>query len=333
MTLVRIVKNWEWPDIMRQTPGSNGVWDGVRFTLEPVAECDYLIVLNRPAQDITVRCPPQHVWAVVQEPPNECFQPMHRGDISYAQVYTSDAALVGRRYRHSHPALPWHVNRDYDFLSRCKVPEKKAGLSWITSDITVFQGHRDRLSFLERIRDDLEFDLFGKGFSFIKDKWDGLAPYRYSIVVENFSNPWYWSEKLADCFLAWTMPIYYGCTRISDFFPEESVVAMDINDPMAPRKIQEVIASDLWRRRLDVIDYSRRLVLDNYQLFPFLVRAMRAHQHGVCSKRHRPRTVTVPRVLRPPASVSEKLRDVSRDVVPQFARRVMGWLRHRKRGI
>jgi hypothetical protein len=83
MTLVRIVKNWDWPDIMRQTPGSDGVWDGVRFTLEPVAECDYLIVLNRPAQDITVRCPPQHVWAVVQEPPNECFQPMHRGDISY----------------------------------------------------------------------------------------------------------------------------------------------------------------------------------------------------------------------------------------------------------
>jgi hypothetical protein len=213
------------------------------------------------------------------------------------------------------------------------VPDKKANLSWITSNIAVFQEHRDRLSFLEKIRDDLKFDLFGKGYSFIEDKWDGLAPYRYSLVVENFSNPWYWSEKLADCFLAWTMPIYYGCTKISDFFPEESVVAIDINDPMAPRKIQEVIASDLWGSRLDAIEYSRRLVLDNYQLFPFLVRAIRAHEHSASSKRHKPRSVTVPRVLRPPVSVSTTLRDVACSVMPRFAKRMIGRLRDREGGM
>ena len=30
------------------------------------------------------------------------------------------------------------------------------------------------------------------------------------------------SEKIADCFLAWTMPIYYGCPRIAEYFPAES---------------------------------------------------------------------------------------------------------------
>lgn len=331
MTLVRIFKNWDWPDIMRQTPGSEGMWDDVRFTLEPIESCDYLIILNRPPEDVTVRCPSQHVWALVQEPPNEYFRPMHRGDVNYAHVYTSDTSLRGSRYIHSQPALPWHVNRDYDFLTRCRIREKELGLSWITSDIAAFQGHRERLQFLEKIRGDLEFDLFGKGFSFIEDKWDGLAPYRYSLVIENFCNPFYWSEKLADCFLAWTMPIYYGCTGISDFFPKESIVAIDIKDPMAVQKIEEVISSNLWRRRLDAIEYSRRLVLEHYQLFPLLVREIKSHENGGCSKRHRPKTVTVPHELRPPTPALEKMRQMTRSFMPRFARRLIGRLTHSRK--
>ena len=279
---------------MQQTPGHKGIWDGIQFTLESLETCDYVIVLNRVPRDITVKCPPQNIWAIMQEPPNEYFKPMHRGHVSYQRIYTQDVDLHGKRYIHSQPALPWHVNKDYDYLINRGVPSKDRSLSWVTSNLAVFQGHRARLRFLEKIHGQIEFDLFGRGFEHIEDKWDGLAPYRYSLVIENFRNPYYWSEKIADCFLAWTMPIYYGCTRITDYFPAEAVVCIDIDDPMAVEKIRETISSDVWRHNLDAIAKARELFLNHYQLFPFVARQIRDNESCGCHKSPRPQTITIP---------------------------------------
>ena len=58
--LVSVVKNWTYPDLLRQTPGGNGVWNNIRFTLEPVDKCDALLVLNRLREDLTICCPPEN---------------------------------------------------------------------------------------------------------------------------------------------------------------------------------------------------------------------------------------------------------------------------------
>ena len=294
MTLVRIVKDWDLPDLMRQTPDRSGVWGDIIFTLEPVERCDYLIILNHARQGETVRvnCPPRNVWAIMQEPPNEVLKQMHKGIEQYSRIYTPDVDLKGKRYIHSQTALPWHVNRDYDFLVGCGVPHKGRELSWITSSLTHWKGHRARMGFLRRIRDEIEFDLFGRGFVHTFDKWDGLAPYRYSLAVENFQTPHYWTEKIADCYLSWTMPIYYGSTRITEYFPVESVVCIDINDAVAAiEKIRETIASNCWQKNLDAIAHARRLVLNKYQLFPFVAEEIKKHQRRVHFYSNRSRIV------------------------------------------
>jgi hypothetical protein len=259
---------------MRQTPGHSGGWEGISFTLDPVERCDYVIVLNhaRAGETISVSCPPHNVWAIIQEPPNEILKPMHLGIDIYHRIYTPGAQVHGKRYIQGQTGLPWHVGRDYDFLVSCAVPQKSKNLSWITSSLSNWEGHRTRLDFLERIKGKLEFDLFGRGFLPIADKWDGLAPYRYSLAIENFCNEHYWSEKIADCFLSWTMPVYYGCSRISEYFPRESMVLININNPMdAIKRIKEAFASDRWTKNLDAIAAARQLVLKRYQLFPLIV--------------------------------------------------------------
>jgi len=307
MTLVHITKNWDWPELVRQTPSSKGMWDGIQFTLEPVEECDYVIVLNRVPQDTTVRCRPEHVWAIIQEPPNEVFEDLHWGDVRYYRVYTQHLGLRSKRYIHSQPALPWHVNRGYDYLKGCGVPTKERRLSCISSDKAFLEGHRARLQFLERLRQHVKFDLFGRGFSPIQDKWDGLAPFRYSLAIENFRNPYYWSEKLSDCFLAWTMPIYHGCTRIGDYFPAEAMVCIDIDDPMAVERVRETISSDLYTRNFDAIAYARELVLERYQLFPFIAQQIKDHENiGSCNL-SRPQTILLTHRLRPPVNVKVRL--------------------------
>jgi hypothetical protein len=44
--LVRIAADYDCPQIMAQTPGKIGLWDGIRFTLDDAVECDYFVMLN-----------------------------------------------------------------------------------------------------------------------------------------------------------------------------------------------------------------------------------------------------------------------------------------------
>ncbi len=263
--LVRIIKNWRWPDLRRQTPGLSMSWNGISFTEDRVDECDHVVILNCASEPVRARCSPDRIWAIMREPPPD---PMHRGLACYARVFTADVNLRKPRYVHSQLALPWHVDRTYDEVRHAPVPDKPYPLSWVTSSKHHRPGHKSRLAFLDRLADAAEFDLLGREFRPIEDKWDGLAPYRYSLAVENFSGPYYWTEKLADCFLAWTMPIYFGCTNLAEYFPPESYIAIDIRDPDAPERVREAIASGLWRRNRDAIAESRERVLERYQLFP-----------------------------------------------------------------
>lgn len=333
MTLVRIVKNWDWPDLLRQLPSGGGNWGGIQFTLEPVDQCDYVIVLNRPSETFKIHCPPKQVWAIIQEPPCGPFRLLHQGNSTYSRIYTSDTNLWGKRYIHSQPVLPWHVNRSYDFLHHCTIPKKERDLSWITSNIDVLPGHRRRLRFLEKIQGNIEFELYGRGFRYIEDKWDGLAPYHYSLAIENFSNSYYWSEKLADCFLAWTMPIYYGCTQISKYFPRESMVCIDINDPQAIDKIKDTIASNRWSQNIDAIEHARQLVLDSYQLFPFVVQEIRRYEKARnCPQEHCAELITVSHQVRPAAvtiydRVKRLIGDIALHRLKQLAAKVNQRLR------
>ena len=133
------------------------------------------------------------------------------------------------------------------------------------------------MKFLRRLQDSgLDFDLFGHGFNPINNKYEGLGAYRYSLAIENYCQPHYWTEKVADCFLSWTMPIYYGCTNLSDYFPEESFMQIDIDDPGVINQIKSIVSSDLFLRNRDAVAEARRLVLDKYQIFPFLDNMIKA---------------------------------------------------------
>lgn len=184
----------------------------------------------------------------------------------------------GTRYIRSHTALPWHVDKDYDFLRKVKPEEKLKTLSWITSSKTMAAGHRNRMQFPANLQKEIPFDLFGYGFTPIKDKWDGLSPYKYSIAIENHRNPYYWTEKIADCFLAWTMPIYCGCTRIDQYFPAEAIISIDINDPDAFDIIKDSTQRELQKKNIDAIEYARNKVLNEYQFFPFITKEINAQR-------------------------------------------------------
>lgn len=306
--LVRIIKDWSSPAIMRQTPLGNGVWDGVEFTLDPVKECDYLIVLNRSQDDVEVNCPPENVWLIIQEPPVHEYDWLMSDTAVFSKIITANIEIRNKKIEHDSLALPWHVDKSYDELLSMKRPTSKPkDISWITSNAKGRAGHRQRMDFLRGLQKRLDFDLYGRGFSPIDDKFEGIYPYKYTLAVENHSCDYYWTEKIADCFLSWSMPIYFGCSNIESYFPESSFVRIDISDvDGAVDIIRRAVSEGLWEKNIDAIELSRNLILKKYQIFPYLADRVNSDMARYGVRRRKPVKLTAKPYLYP-ETISQKL--------------------------
>jgi hypothetical protein len=49
----------------------------------------------------------------------------------------------------------------------------------------------------------------------------------FSISIENSKEDFMFTEKLIDCFLTGTVPIYYGCPSIGNFFNINGIIVID----------------------------------------------------------------------------------------------------------
>jgi hypothetical protein len=69
--------------------------------------------------------------------------------------------------------------------------------------------------------------IVGHGYAPIDNKVHGLANFRYSIIIENCRRNYYFSEKLIDCFVTGTIPIYWGCPSIGLFFDKSGMICFE----------------------------------------------------------------------------------------------------------
>ena len=158
-------------------------------------------------------------------------------------------------------------------------PKKEKLISVITSDLAVSRGHINRLKFVKKLKEHFgnQIDVFGHGFNEFEDKWDILSKYKYHICIENCSEPYYWTEKISDCFLAGCFPFYYGCKNFADYFPEESYLPIDICDfDKSIEIINKAIENNIFEKSQDFLQTSKDLVLDKYNMFE--------HIASICDK-------------------------------------------------
>jgi len=106
------------------------------------------------------------------------------------------------------------------------VIDKTAMCSIIASPKRTQPGHVLRHDMVDWIKDTgAEVDLLGRAYKPFVDKADGLAPYRYSLIIENVQERNHFTEKLMDALFCETIPIYWGCPNIHDFFDQEAIIA------------------------------------------------------------------------------------------------------------
>jgi hypothetical protein len=101
-----------------------------------------------------------------------------------------------------------------------------------------------------------------------------LFDVQYHVAIENVVQRDYFTEKLLDCFLTCTVPIYLGCPNIGDYFQVEGIIQVEScnsNDAVGYDASAELLTTHrivAAINRLEPDFYLRRLaaVVENYHL-------------------------------------------------------------------
>ncbi|GAB4307317.1 MAG: hypothetical protein Kow0058_19170 [Roseovarius sp.] len=139
----------------------------------------------------------------------------------YHRILSYDEALLA--------AVPNGIFFPY---GTCWVPDwrtrdltKTAMCSLIASEKRSQEGHmlRHRVAAMVRRRG-YDVAVMGRGYRPFGAMAEGLAPFRYSVVIENVRERNFFTEKLIDAVLCRTVPIYWGCPNIGDFMDVSGMI-------------------------------------------------------------------------------------------------------------
>lgn len=125
---------------------------------------------------------------------------------------------------------------------------KTRHMSLIASAKRDSAGHILRHEMVDFVRSsNIDCDVMGAGYAPFGAKAEGLARFRYSVVIENVRETNYFSEKLVDAVLCDTVPIYWGCPNIGDFMDTRGMMICANEDEMRAA-VRSACAEDYEKR-------------------------------------------------------------------------------------
>lgn len=254
----------------RHTPKNRGIWNELTLVNSyHDSECVVCFDLNCKNHQANGK----KVIQVKQEP--ILVQPYSRYPLANAYI----------DYQEDVHATFWFIDKPYDWLKNLTYTD--ALISKTKNCSAIFSNkHAYRNNFFSKLSNSTgEIDYFGRGIDSVINsalykgplssnglcKCDGLLPYQKSIAIENSSQSDYFTEKLVDCFMTWTLPIYFGCPNIGEKFPQESMRTIDLNDI---ESVLEKISAPVTKLEIEAIGESRRITMENFNFWSALERAI-----------------------------------------------------------
>jgi hypothetical protein len=137
-------------------------------------------------------------------------------------VLTHDTELLNRD-----PKKYAYLPADTNIIEDCSIAihEKSKLTSFIYSQKQFLEGHKMRFSIAQFLNEkNFDVESFGHGCNPIEKKAAALKDYCFSIAVENSSADNYFTDKILDCFVTGTVPIYWGCPNVFDYFNKDGIL-------------------------------------------------------------------------------------------------------------
>ena len=265
----------------KQFKTDNAIWGQCSFTFNPLEQnYDWLVIIDDLAHIIPhrtedLRCPKENTILVTTEPSTIAYYgKAFAKQFHYLITNQNEIALPHSNALRSQTGNVWFYDKNYDEIAQIAYPRKTKKISTVCS--IKQQGHtmhKLRYEFTQKMQDEIvELERFGRGFKWIEAKSEALDEYEFHVAIENHMEEHVWTEKLADAFLGWCVPIYCGCPNVYDYFPKESVIQIDIHDMEGSiAKIKEIIAREgEYEKRFEALKEARRRVLDEYNLLAMI---------------------------------------------------------------
>lgn len=266
--------------LKKMTPGRSGLYKNIQG-VTTIEEADYCVVI-----DSTTQLVPFDKTIMLQAHPSPLY---------YKDGYANSDKIKGKYIISLDVETAfgeWWLDADYDSLRASQPMVKTKKLCCIISNARNIPGHKDRIAFLEKLCSQHPgmVDVYGRikptadepgirasykgqlGPDFSLDTyWFGkdaiLSQYEYSLELEALVAPNYFSERIYDSMLMWTVPISWGCPNMDEYFGAESDSwwMIDISTDYVGSQIEKILDGDFY----SVADLSkaRDLLLDKYQIW------------------------------------------------------------------
>ena len=280
-------------DLSQFLSNDGNQWQGCVFHVnEPLAEADAWLVLEDLDDDESpCRVNPGAVALLSSE---TSWEPGHYVETPGADAFLDQFSFIAtchdiyRDNVHAAPPyLPWMINanhgpsittrhmRDYNFFANLESLEKTRELSVFCSTQQRTRGHQMRLRFVQNLKQIFgdRLDWFGNGVRSVPEKWEGIAPYRYTIVLENHAAYNVVTEKLADAYLGLAYPIYWGAPNVRDVYPGAALSEINIADLAgSASRIANLLDSDVAEREWQSILRGKEIALNEMHLYSRLAK-------------------------------------------------------------
>lgn len=263
----------EYGSELRYTDDGRGSMRGgeiiFRVTPEPEGGDGWLFVCDSSFSCFYTRVPRERRVLFLTEPREITVYPA--GYLRQFGVVVSPYELpdFGGRVITANPCLGWFAgSRAFASVREALAwtpPPKTREISMVTSLKGRLRDRKSRVALLNALRDALgpRLGCYGREFAPLDDKLDGIAEYKYHVAVENSRTPLYWTEKLADAWMGWALPLYSGAPGIKDQLPDpRGVELIDIDDISGTvARISEILREDPYESRLEAIRKCREWVI------------------------------------------------------------------------
>ena len=158
----------------------------------------------------------------------------------------------------------WVVIEDYEY------PEKQYSVSTVCGHKAITKSHKQRHRLWlsqDRITIPKNFYLsrLGGPRMFEGNKILGESKFpmfesMFHICIENVPKKNFFTEKLIDCLLCKTIPIYVGCENIGDYFNKDGIIVAKDNEDII--EICNSLTEEDYNKRLDVINDNHKRAFD-----------------------------------------------------------------------
>lgn len=277
----------------KQCPDGQPRWGRCEFISDlNCREYDWFVVIDdiprvQPGKIEQLACPRAKTILVTSEPSTVArYGRAFAAQFARVLTFQEEQALPHTNATRTQTGNIWFYGKSFEEMERQQTIAKTQMISTVcSSKQQAHTMHALRYNFTQKLKTEVpELEIFGHGVRYVEKKSDALDPFKFHLVIENHIARHQWTEKLADAFLAYTVPIYCGCPNVFEYFPEDSVIPIDINDfegsLITVRRVLETEGE--YERRLSAVKEARRLVMYEYNLPAMLNRIITEAKPADC---------------------------------------------------